>query len=419
MQWKRAPEVTPERWVADSDKVAPLAARRLPMSRFRDITLPSLLLFGAMFNLTLVVAGLKEFVLGELGGTVTDATLFFSVETAAYILFAPVWGVLSDRWGRRRPLVILGFLLSAAIYASYGAVQRVDVLLALRFVQGAFAVMGWSTVMAMMVDRAPPERRGRRMGLMGAALILGVALGAPIGGYISRWGGPRAPLYGAAILFALLGLLAVLLRESRGLRPHVSFAGIVSALAGRPRLALPMLFHFVDRLAVGLFVVVFPLYLDSLGAGDPAVRGRYLAAFLLPFALLQYFTGRLAERIGPYRPLIAGSLLYGCLLTTVGYSGLFRLWPIMAGLGLLAAVMFPPAILLTAQWSDASTRGSAMGGFNVAGSLGFAIGPLFGGWIYSVHGFGMAFALAGLLEVAVALVGVGWVVRRRRRGGDR
>ena len=62
------------------------------------------------------------------------------------------------------------------------------------------------------------------------------------------------------------------------------------------------------------------------------------------------------------------------LLCAVGYSELFTLWWVMIGLGLFAAVMFPPAILLTSQLSDPGTRGSAMGGFNLAGSLGFARG---------------------------------------------
>jgi DHA1 family tetracycline resistance protein-like MFS transporter len=384
----------------------------LPAGGDGRILLPCLLLFGAMFNLTLVVAGLKEFVIGELGGTVTDASLFFSVETFSYILFAPLWGILSDRTGRRRPFVVTGFLLSALVYASYVMVRSVPTLLVLRFFQGAFAVMGWSLVMASVVDQ-PGGQRGRNMGLMGAALIFGVALGAPIGGYLTRWHGPRAPLLAAAALFALLALAAIGLTEPQQRSRGPRVAEILTALSSRPRLLLPLVFHFVDRLAVGLFVVIFPLYVDSLGAGDPAVRGRYLALFLLPFALLQYFTGKLVERTGPYPPLLLGSLLYGVLLCAVGYSQLFMLWWVMIGLGLFAAVMFPPAILLTSQLSDPATRGSAMGGFNLAGSFGFALGPLLGGAAYAAWGFGTAFALCGLIEIALAIVG--WLVVRRGR----
>ena len=65
-----------------------------------------------MLNLTLVVAGLKELVVDELGGTVADTALFFTVEMAAYLVFAPLWGALSDRAGRRRPFVVAGFAAS-------------------------------------------------------------------------------------------------------------------------------------------------------------------------------------------------------------------------------------------------------------------------------------------------------------------
>lgn len=364
-----------------------------------------------MFNLTLVVAGLKEFIIDELGGSVTQATLFFSVETLAYIVFAPVWGLVSDRYGRRRPFIVLGFLVSALVYALYSRVSSLTVLLVMRFVQGAFSVMGWSIVMAMMLDQPDRARRGRYMGLMGASLIFGVALGAPMGGYFSRWYGARAPLSAAAGLFLVLAVVALLLEDSPALTSQERLRRILAAMRGQPRLLLPILFHFVDRLAVGLFVVVFPLYLDSLGAHDPAMRGRYLALFLLPFAALQFFSGKLAERTGPGPPLVVGSLLYGIALCWVGVSGLITLRPIMVALGVFAAVMFPPAILMTAQWSSPMTRGSAMGGFNLAGSLGFAIGPVFGAWAYQAQGFGFAFAVCGVLEILLAIAGAA-ILRR-------
>jgi DHA1 family tetracycline resistance protein-like MFS transporter len=378
-----------------------------------DVVLPCALLFLSMLNLTLIVAGLKELVIGELGGTAHDASLFFSIEMAAYIVFAPVWGVLSDRSGRRRALVTLGFLACAPLYAAYSAVESIRALLSLRFVQGAFAVMGWSTLMALVLDQVDDRRRGRYMGLMGGALILGVSLGAPVGGYVSRHLGARAPLQVSAALFLLMGLASLALREPEQHRRQVALAEIAKTLRSRPRLLLPWLFHFVDRYTVGFFVVLFPLYLGSLGVDDPAVRGRYLALFLLPFALLQYFMGRLSERTGPYPPLLLGSLLYGIVLCAVGYSDLHSLWYVMVALGILASVMFPPTLTLTGDLSDPRTRGSAMGGFNLAGSLGFALGPVVGAWAQALAGFGFAFVVAGTLEVVAVLVTVGILATRR------
>lgn len=368
----------------------------------------------AMFNLTLIVAGLKELIIDELGGTLRDASLFFSVEMAAHIVFAPIWGLLSDRLGRRRPLIALGFFGSGLLYFSYLFVDGVPMLLTLRFVQGAFSVMGWSILMAMVLDQPDQKRRGRYMGVMGGCLIFGISLGAPIGGYVTRELGARAPLWLAGVLFLVLAAGALLLREEMQIRRHESLTAIGRTLRTAPRLLLPYAFQFVDRYTVGFFVVLFPQYLASLSVDDPALRGRYLALFLLPFALAQYWTGRLSERIGPYRPLLLGSLFYGLVLCFVGYADLYQLWWAMAALGVLAAFMFPPAITLTADLSSPSTRASAMGGFNLAGSLGFAIGPVVGAWAYEQGGFGVAFIVAGTLELVLVAVTLALLVAWRR-----
>ena len=276
--------------------------------------------------------------------------------------------------------------------------------------------MGWSILMASVLDRATGPGRGRIMGLMGAALILGVSLGAPMGGYVTRDFGARAPVYLAALLFGLLALGSALVPDRPIRRSPTRLGSVVAALRERPRLLLPMSFHFVDRFTVGLFVVVFPLYVDSLGATDPAVRGRYLAQFLLPFAFLQYFAGRLTDRVGPFKPLVLGSLLYGIVLCLVGFSGLTLLWPVMVVLGVLAAVMFPPAITLTSFYSTDRTRATAMGAFNFAGSLGFAIGPLVGGWLYGRSGYEAAFLFSGAIEILVALTAGAIIARWAARG---
>lgn len=395
---------------ASDDRTTPSAAAR------SSVLWPCLFLMVAMFNLTLVVAGLKEFIIEDLGGTVVHATLFFSVETLAYLIFAPLWGLLSDRAGVRKPFIVIGFLGSALLYASFGLIDDVTWLLVLRFLQGGMSVMGWSILMASVLDRAEGRGRGRIMGFMGGALILGVSLGAPMGGYVTRAWGARAPLHLAALLFGLLAIGSLFLQTRPIQTSPARLGGVFTALRGQPRLVLPMLFHFVDRFTVGFFVVVFPLYVDSLGATDPAVRGRYLAQFLLPFAFLQYFSGRLTDAVGPFKPLILGSLLYGIVLCVVGFSDLGLLWPVMVVLGVLAAVMFPPAITLTAQYSTPQTRGTAMGAFNFAGSLGFVVGPLIGGWLYERSGYGAAFLFSGTMEILLALATAVVVARWARRG---
>jgi MFS family permease len=373
------------------------------------MALPAALLFGSMLNLTLVVAGLKELVVDRLGGTVGQAALFFTVEMAAYALFGPLWGIASDRSGRRRPFVVAGFAASGALYLAMPAVESIPWLLALRFLQGGAAIAGWSTVMAVVFDSGDAASRPKRAGMAGAAIILGVGSGAPLGGWLSHAVGVEAPLVAAGLCFLALALAALGLGEPprRERRPRPG--ELVAALVARPRLLLPGGLYFVERFSVGLFVVLFPLHLAELGDADPALRGRYLAAFLLPFAAGQLGSHLLTRRFGALPTLATGAVLYGAAFAAIGPLDVGSLLGWMVLLGLLAAVIFPPTLALVADWSTDTTRASAMAAFNFAGSAGFALGPVAGAGVLGAAGFPAAFAAAGTLAVAagvaVALVG--------------
>jgi MFS family permease len=370
-------------------------------------------LFVAMLNLTLVVAGLKELVVDDLGGSVADAALFFTVEMVAYLLFAPLWGALSDRLGRRKPFIVAGFAASGLLYFAYLGIHSIPLLLGLRFLQGGAAIAGWSTTLALLFDTADDASRPRLAGLAGASLILGVGLGAPMGGLATQLWGARAPLVLAGALFVLLALAALALREARALHTRPSLAEIARALASRPRLLLPWALYAMERFTVGLFVIVFPLWLLEQHGADPAARGRARAAVLLPFAFLQLGTYRLARRFGPFALLAFGCAAYAVAFAALGRIGAASYYPLLVALGALAAVIFPPTLALTAEWTAPETRASALAGFNFAGSLGFALGPVAGAWAYRIAptgGFTASFdlaaaaALAGALAATIALL---------------
>lgn len=381
-------------------------------------------LFVAMLNLTLVVAGLKELVVDDLGGSVADAALFFTVEMVAYLLFAPLWGALSDRSGRRKPFIVGGFAASGLLYFAYLRIDSIPLLLALRFLQGGAAIAGWSTTMALLFDRADatdPASRPRLAGLAGASLILGVGLGAPIGGLVTQHWGGRAPLALAGGLFLLLAAAALALRDASAQHSRPRLGEIGRALAARPRLLLPWGLYAMERFTVGLFVIVFPLWLLAQHGADPAARGRALAAFLLPFAFLQLGTYRLARRFAPFALLAVGCAGYAAAFAALGRVGAGPYYPLLMTLGALAAMIFPPTLALTAEWTAPETRASALAGFNVAGSLGFALGPVAGAWAHqSVGGSGGSFTPAFDLAATAALLGalaatVAWLRRASGR----
>ena len=202
-----------------------------------------------------------------------------------------------------------------------------------------------------------------------------------------------------------LALAALALLEAPAKRRQTPLSEIARALAARPRLLLPWSLYAIERFTVGLFVIVFPLWLLAQHGADPAARGRALAAFLLPFAFLQLGTYRLARRFGPFALLAVGCAGYAAAFAALGRVGSGPYYPLLVILGALAAMIFPPTLALTAEWTAPETRASALAGFNVAGSLGFALGPIAGAWAHRTVGGAESFTAAFDLAAAAALAG--------------
>jgi MFS family permease len=262
------------------------------------------------------------------------------------------------------------------------------------------------------------------MGLVGAGLTLGVALGAPLGGVIGKDHALR-PLYAGAVMLAVAAVLArVVIAERPAAARRAGLAEIArTALADRA-LLVPLAFAFVDRFTVGFFTTTFPLYASRvLGASRPEI-GFLLAAFLLPFSLLSYPAARLAERSSKAGFVAWGSLGYGVLLAGLGVVSADALPFAMVVLGVLSAVMFVPSLTMLAELAAPAIRSTAMGGFNAAGSLGFLIGPLVGGavseGVAATHGwpagYASAFAVAGTAMVGCVLA-TAVALRRLVRSG--
>ena len=324
-------------------------------------------LFVAMLNLTLVVAGLEELVVDELGGSVTDAALYFTVEMVAYLLFAPLWGALSDRFGSG------GRSSSAASRRAACSTSPTCGSTGFRCSTRCASCRAGRRSPAgrrrwrYLFDRADDLSRPRLAGFAGASLILGVGLGAPIGGLVTQhWGARRRSPWRECSSSSW--------RRSRwrSMRPPVGTPGLAwrrsVAPSPRGRACSPWAIYAMERFTVGLFVVVFPLWLLEQHGADPAARGRALAAFLLPFAFLQLGTYRLARRFGPFVLLGLGCAGYAAAFALLGRVGAGPYYPILIALGALAALIFPPTLALTAEWTARETRASALAGFNVAGS---------------------------------------------------
>jgi len=264
------------------------------------------------------------------------------------------------------------------------------------------------------------------MGLVGGGITFGVAIGAPLGGIIGR-SNPLLPLQvGAAILFLTALFAAWVLPRHSAKGGHAGLPEIFRTVMGNKALLVPLSFAFADRFAVGFYVTTFPLYASRILGLDSAQIGMSLSLFLIPFALLSFPFGLVSERLSRVGMVCAGSLVFGLLTASLGWWPAGGLSALMLMVGVSAAVMYVPSLLLTAELSGESTKATALGGFNAAGSLGFILGPLTGGWISQtvardgdwLAGYRTAFGFAGAAEilcVALALLALSAVWERTGR----
>jgi MFS family permease len=126
-------------------------------------------------------------------------------------LFAPIWGRLSDQYGRR-PFILLSLFGSAVTYFSFGMAQSLTMLFIARLASGALTAASMPTSQAYITDITTPETRSSGMAALGAAFGLGFAFGPAIGGVMSKyaiWG--LSPLATPAIFAAGMALVNAIL----------------------------------------------------------------------------------------------------------------------------------------------------------------------------------------------------------------
>lgn len=384
-----------------------------------------LLAVWIMMPVTLPVPVLRELVQDRFAVSELLTSLFMSINMIGALFAAPLAGMLMDRTHRTRSLLIGALVADAACFGALAAPVPYWLFLMIRFVEGCAHITALSVLLALASSALAPEHRGRAMGAIGGSMTLGIALGAPLGGFLGRFDA-LMPLQAAAAL-ALSGALlaALVMRDSAGSTgARTTLREIIRALRAHPALLTPLAFAFADRFTVGFFTTTFSMYMRRIHGASSEEIGLAIAVFMLPFALLSYPFGRLAERYSVTALLCIGSVLYGIGTMWVGYSAPPVLYALMFATGFTAAVMFVPSMLMTTQLAPDAIRATGLGAFNAAGSLGFIIGPLAGGaisqWIAAdsgwLEGYRAAFVTAGLSELLCVAFALPFLLRLRAQG---
>jgi MFS transporter, DHA1 family, tetracycline resistance protein len=355
-----------------------------------------------------IIIPLLPFYAEHFGASALTVGLLSTSFSLAQFLFAPLWGWLSDRIGRR-PVILIGLLGSALSYAMFALATSLTLLFVARTLAGV-AGANIPTAQAFIADVTTRETRARGMGMVGAAFGLGFIFGPAIGGFLSHWG-YSAPAWFASILsLANFAAATVLLPESRtpdAMAPARS--GRIEAFRRalrRPRLPLVLLVFFLVVTSFSSFEATFALFSERRFAFTAATIGYMFAWVGVVLAFVQgVLVGRVVPRMGEQRVVPVALLVIATGLAAVSLSPSVPVLAVSTGLVALGMGFNSPSLLSAiSQLADPRDQGSTLGLSQSLGSLARIIGPAWGGWVFDQFGIRVPFlTAAALMLVACAL----------------
>ncbi len=312
------------------------------------------------------------------------------------LLLRPVAGRLADRRGRK-PTVLVGSILVAVSGFLYLLPLGVGGLIAARLVLGAGEGTVFTAGSAWIVDLAPPDRRGRVIGLYGLAVWAGLSVGPLIGelllhasGYTLVWiFAGAAPLLGAAVA----------LRLPDPFRPDPSAEHehhpLIAREAVRPGAALAL--ASIGYAAVAAFVV---LHLDARGVGHGAT---VFGAFATMVVLTRLVGGDLPDRVGPARVAVVAALAEALGLATIALA--HSLPVALAGalaMGAAFSLLYPSLSLIVVAQVPENRRGAALGTFTAFFDAGVGLGAPLAGAAAAITSYEGAFLFAACFGLVSA-----------------
>jgi multidrug resistance protein len=370
----------------------------------KHLALLFLIAFLTMLGFGIIIPILPYFA-EKLGATSFQIGVLFASYNIMQLIFAPIWGALSDRIGRK-PLVAFGLLGFSITFILFGLAESYSAMLFYRILGGIVSAAAMPTVTAMVADLFPPQERAKGMGIIGAGIGLSFVFGPVIGGLLSGYG--FAVPFFASGLVALLTFFVILFALPESL-PKEKRTGQATRPAGNPMVSL---FGSLSLLYAILFIVsfafsgletTFALYINDLyGFTSKDLGYMFLVMGIIAAFVQGGLIGKLVKKLGEPAVLTLGMLLYGIGFFAIPLSGNF--WVLALILSLFGAGQGMIRATATAMITHRTTQGQGVttGAISSMDSLGRILGPLAGGAVYQFTSSG-PFLLGGVLMVLILL----------------
>lgn len=371
-----------------------------------------------------ILMPLIPFYVERLGASPPAITLILAIHPLCQSLATPVWGSLSDRYGRR-PILLTSMAGHVGAYLLLGFADTLWLLMLSRFLSGTTSA-NIATAFASVTDVSTPERRASAMGKISAAFSLGFATGPAIGGFLAGDDLANANFMRPAIAaasFALLAFLAVLffLPETRSPAAAAAdaeenrppFLTSVNQVARRPIITLMLVLCLIVMTCIAARETIFPLWAHYRVGLSPRELGLLITYTAGVIAMIQLFgIGRLARRFGELTMVQTSLVCFGIgWILLVMSRGMIL---VIAGMtiGAIGSALFQTCLqTMISHRAGPAERGLVLGVYQSTGSLSRFMGQAGSGTIFGYLGMNAPFWIG-----AIAMLPALYISTRIRRG---
>jgi MFS family permease len=334
----------------------------------------------------------------EYSASGTTVGMVVGIYSIMQFFFAPVWGRLSDRIGRR-PVILISLTASCIGYFLFAFSRSLTLLFLSRIIAGAGGA-NIGTAQAYIADKTTVENRAKGMGIIGAAFGMGFILGPPLSGLLSHVGTTRGLhgnllpgiVAGSLSLTALMIAFFVLgeskppdLRPRSGIPPQFD-KRVWSWLAAHGLLLAIIATIFITLLAVAGMETSVTLHArDRFHFRQLDLAWFFLFMGGIVAGIQGGLIGKLAKRFGEKTLIAAGTASF-----TIGLALVPLVWrvPLLYVVAFFIAVgqglTYPSLTSLLTKASPSSEHGSMLGLASGIGSLARFIGPIWCGFLYDL-----------------------------------
>jgi MFS transporter, DHA1 family, multidrug resistance protein len=363
---------------------------------------------------------LLPFYIERFGVGGTELGWLMSTYSLMQLICAPIWGSVSDRYGRK-PILAVGVLGYAVTLFLFGLATNFTMLFLARALSGILSSATQPTAMAYIGESTEQKEKSKGMGQLGAMVGLGVILGPLFGGLLSSDSLSLPFFVGSGLAFTAFLLVIFLLPESKTASSSMGQPDTGSTGSKRPGVldiylrilrgpaGILLLLTFIMSFGMTNFQGMIGLYaIDKFVFNTKQVGAIWMVMGGVLILGQGVLVAPLSKKFGDLTLIRTGLLggAVGFVLVALAVDYVTTL--VALGLFILALALIGPALNSCISNFAGEQQGSVMGLNSASTSLGRVVGPLWGGYIYDVNinypfFSGAATFLLGLLVSMIAL----------------